>query len=206
MGPPETLILALQERLGVQSFIETGTYRGDTAAWAARYFRKVVTAELSPDFYAAAKARFAGQPEVNVFCGSSDAILREVIPALGEPAIFWLDAHWSGLDTAGRESECPLLMEIAAVNASPLPHIVLVDDARLFCAPPPSPHRARDWPDLFTVVSALREDGRRHVVLTEDVLVAVPAELRPFLTDWFQNTASLAAVGRPGRWWKKFRA
>lgn len=207
MGPPEALILALQKQLGLEDFIETGTYRGDTAAWAGRHFSRVTTIELSPAYHAAASARFQSQPSVRAICGGSAAVLREVVPALARPALFWLDAHWSGLDTAGQGAECPVLEEVACINASPYAHVVLIDDARLFCAPPPRPHRAGHWPDLVTVAGALHAVGRRHVVLTKDVFVAVPADAREFLTTWFQDeTAKASAGNRLTRWWGKFRS
>ena len=206
MGPPADLILALQRQLRLEDFVETGTYRGDTAAWAAEHFARVATIELSPEYHAAATARFQAQPQVRVLLGDSGAMLRKVAAELPGPAIFWLDAHWSGLDTAGRETECPLLAELAVLNAAPVTHTLLVDDARLFAAPPPRPHRAELWPDLGAVLDALRAGGRRHVVMFEDVLIAVPAAERAFVTDWVQNTlAAQRAESRAARWWKKLR-
>ena len=207
MGPPTGLILALQRQLGIDDFVETGTYRGDTAAWAAEHFTRVATIELSPDYHAAATARFQPQPQVRVLLGDSGAMLRKVAAELPRPAIFWLDAHWSGLDTAGRETECPLLAELAILNAAPVTHTLLVDDARLFAAPPPRPHRAEKWPDLGAVLDALRAGGLRHVVLFEDVFIAVPAAERDFLTDWAQNEIAIRqAEGGMARWGKKVRA
>ena len=207
MGPPEALILALQLRLGLSDFIETGTYRGDTAAWAAGHFTRVTTIELAPAYHAAAQARFQAQPKVRALGGESSAVLRELVPTLTGPALFWLDAHWSGLDTAGRETECPLLAEITLINAVPGAHAVLVDDARLFCTPPPRPHRAELWPDLTATVTALQAGGQRHVVLFEDVFVAVPAEAREFLNTWLQDQVAVACRrGWLARWWRKIRA
>jgi hypothetical protein len=209
MGPPEGLVLALQKRLALGEFVETGTYRGETAAWAARHFARVTTIELSPSFHAAAQARFQAEPRVRALGGGSVAVLREVVPALAGPAVFWLDAHWSGLDTAGREAECPVLDEIATIDASPHDHVVLVDDARLFCAPPPRPHRADHWPNLATLTARLVAGGRRHVVLSGDVFVAVPAAEREFLTAFLQDAAAEAAppgTGWLARWKARFRS
>lgn len=204
MGPPQDLILALQARMGLGQFVETGTFRGDTAAWAAGHFRHVVTIELSPEYHAAAAARFRGHEGIRALQGDSATRIREVVAALEKPALFWLDAHWSGLDTAGREAECPLLAEVAAINASPLGHVVLVDDARLFCAPPPRPHRAEQWPDLAATTAALAAAGRRHVVLVEDVFVAVPGEERAFLDPWLQDAAEAPrSTGWLARWRKR---
>src|SRR5271155_4270033 len=125
MGPPVALTLALQRRLGILNFIETGTFQGDTTAWAAGHFTRVTTIELSPTYHATAQARFGAQPNVRVLAGDSVVTLRSVVPDLAAPAIFWLDAHWSGLDTAGHEVECPVLAEIALINASSFAHVVL---------------------------------------------------------------------------------
>ena len=206
MGPPEALILALQEQLELADFVETGTYRGDTAAWASGHFARVTTIEMSPAYHAATQTRFRAQTGVRTVCGASGTVLGEVVAALSQPALFWLDAHWSGLDTAGQDAECPVLEEIAHINASPLAHAVLVDDARLFCAPPPRPHHAAQWPDLVTVVAALHDGGRRHVVLVEDVFVAVPSASREFLTAWLQDqsvASESSSPGRRARWWRK---
>lgn len=203
MGPPEALLLALKARLRLDDFVETGTYRGDTAAWAAAHFARVATIELSPEYHAVAVARFRAEPRVRVLLGDSGTQLREVAAALPGPAIFWLDAHWSGLDTAGRETECPLLAELAILNAAPATHTLLVDDARLFAAPPPRPHRAELWPDLGAVLDALRAVGRRHVVMFEDVLIAVPVAERDFLAGWLQDALAAARVQGPVRRWRK---
>ena len=40
MGPPAVLTLALQKRLGIEDFIETGTFHGNTTAWAAGHFAR----------------------------------------------------------------------------------------------------------------------------------------------------------------------
>ncbi len=186
MGPPESLVLSLREKTGAGDFIETGTYHGNTAAWAIGHFSRVTTIELSPEFHAAAQRRFQAQPRLRVLFGHSVGLLPDVLAGLTQPAIFWLDAHWSGGETAGRDAECPVLGEIGIINASRHTHAIMVDDARLFCVPPPRPHRPEHWPELAVVVNALHAGGRRYVVLHEDVLVAVAAEEKGFLADWLQ--------------------
>lgn len=204
-GPPADAVLALARELGIGHFVESGTHLGGTANWAANHFDRVTTMELSPHFHAEASKRLAAQPKVELLCGDSGKLLRDILGKMSAPGIFWLDAHWSGGETAGEEAECPVLLEIEAVNESPLANVVLVDDARLFSAPPPHPHKAAHWPDLFTLVGALEGSGRRYVVIFEDVLVAVPVAARPFFTAWLQDAASQAqaAPDKPNTLWKK---
>ncbi len=190
-GAPTELILALKRESGIENFVETGTLVGDTAAWAASHFTRVVTIENQSERFGKAVQRFGGTPNVTVVFGNSPDILNYCCPPLiKEPTIFWLDAHWmgTGSGTGGDGHECPVLAEIAAINSGPAnPHIILVDDARLFSAPPPHPHDASQWPDLNSVVSALDNHGARYVVLFEDALIAVSQIMKPFLVKYLQE-------------------
>ena len=166
----------------------------------------MITIELSTKYHAGAVERFRARPGVTVLNGNSAARLREIVPGLAKPAVFWLDAHWSGLDTAGREAECPVIEEIAAINAAAPAHFVMVDDARLFGAPPPRPHRAEEWPDLATTMTALGNGDRRYVALFDDVLIAVPSSAREFLRGVLQDlaTATRDSEHRQARWRRLF--
>jgi hypothetical protein len=181
-GIPRKLAFLLKSKLGLANFVETGTFKGDTAAWAADEFDRVWTVEADPALAQAAKARFSGQSNVTVLAGDSVSALAALAPALPGPALFWLDAHWCGTDqtqTAGALDQCPLLRELAAIARSPHEHAILVDDARYFLAPPPSPNRPAQWPDIATAVAALL-DGRtdRYVGVIDDVLFRVPMALK----------------------------
>ena len=176
---PPGLAEALRRAFEVTTFVETGTYLGDTAAWAAGRFERVATIEAFEPLFRAAEARFASFPNVERHLGDSRTVLKDIVAGLDRPALFWLDAHWSGAGTAGETAECPLLAEIAAIDDSPQRHIVLIDDARLFMAPPPPPHRPEEWPDLKTVIDALvRRDPGALVVIVDDVIVRVPGSGR----------------------------
>lgn len=181
-GIPRNLATLLKSKLALANFVETGTYKGDTAAWAAGEFAKVWTVEADPALAEAARTRFAGSPHVTVVEGDSVAGLEKLVPTLPGPALFWLDAHWCGTDqtvTAGELDQCPLLRELAVIARSPHEHVILVDDARYFLAPPPSPNRLEQWPDAGATVAALK-DGRenRFVCVIDDVFIRVPATMK----------------------------
>src|SRR4051794_16170838 len=81
--------------LGLQRAVETGTYRGDTAAELARVFPEVVTIELSPELSRDAAARLAPfAPRVRVLPGDSALLLHDVT-AEKVPSFYFLDGHWS---------------------------------------------------------------------------------------------------------------
>src|SRR5947207_1745250 len=95
-GPPEELILQLPRRFGPKDVVQTGTFPGKTAVWAAGHFPRVITIEASKEIYDEMHARRAGHANIEFLFGSSRDLLASVVARLTGPAIFWLDGHWSG--------------------------------------------------------------------------------------------------------------
>jgi hypothetical protein len=81
--------------------VETGTFQGGGARALAAMFPAVVTVELSDRYFELARAELAAVPNVVTEHGASPDVLRRLEAA---PTLYWLDAHWSGLDTAGEDT------------------------------------------------------------------------------------------------------
>lgn len=185
-GVPLDLAVCLRDQLGLETAVETGTYRGDSAALLAEHFGRVWTVELSEPLWRVASERHASVRNIEFVHGPSEEVLGRIAAALAAPALYWLDGHWSGDVTAGEENECPVLAEIDAIDASKTADRspILIDDARFFAAPPPAPHRREQWPPLMEVFDALRKHEDRYVTVLEDVIIAVPASARRTVEDW----------------------
>lgn len=171
---PVDLVLKLKQYDNIKTFIETGTYKGGTACWAAGYFDKVITIELSLELLREAVIQHSDWcPNITFIPGDSKEELGRIVPTLGGQAIFWLDAHYSGASTVGIEAECPLLGELYAIVSSKLLHYILIDDAHMFTSIPASPHNPAHWPSYDTIQSILKLRG--YVVkIVDDVILAVP--------------------------------
>lgn len=187
MGPPNDLILMLKECSEVNSFIETGTYLGNTAYWSSQKFGQVITLEYSTEMYQQATQKYGNVENIKFLQGDSRVLLQEIVSSLKQPSMFWLDAHWSGGQTYGEEDECPLLEELEIINASPYDHIILIDDARLFLSPPPAPHRIEHWSDISAVIDCLNLVKNRYTVIIEDVIISVPNKFKPVLAQYCQD-------------------
>jgi len=179
-GHLSILTLSMARLFQIQSFVETGTFRGETTRWAAGVFASVHSVERDDATYAAACTSLAELKNVELYHGDSATKLAEIVAKLAEPAIFWLDAHAGG-GFFGNEDCCPLLEEIAAIRASTQPHIVLIDDARAFLAPPPPPFDAEKWPGLTEVIFALNQGQRCYTMTMCDAIIAAPYEVCPLL-------------------------
>ncbi len=171
--PPE-LAAGLRDRLGLTRAIETGTYRGGGTRRLAAVFPRVVTVEVSEELARSASETLGPLPGVEVRQGSS----QDVLPALvdrAQPTLYWLDGHWSGGVTGGEEDECPVLAELVAIASGHADDCILIDDARLFLAPPPPPHDPAKWPDIAALVDALARAKPGHrVLIAHDLVIAVP--------------------------------
>lgn len=190
-GPPKDLMLWVKRHCNVDIFIECGTFTGDTAVWAGENFKKVVTIEPQECIYRTTKARYADKHNIEFRLGDSRTLLASILASQDSPAILWLDSHWSGGETFGEGDECPLLAEISIINDSLRDHYLFIDDARLFMRPPPLPHQVAQWPAIADAVRALSAGPPRyHVVVIEDVIVAVPFRQREPLTVHLQELIS----------------
>jgi len=76
-------------------FVETGTYLGEMINAQEGNFDRLLTVELDPELYRKAVRRFRRLAQVSVFQGDSSVELPKMVAAVNEPAIFWLDAHYS---------------------------------------------------------------------------------------------------------------
>ena len=177
---PVDLMVAMQARYGLQQFVETGTYHGQSALLATANFDMVTTCDID----AANIERLAGlqlppPKRLRAVCVTSPVLLRSIFadPTCA-PALVFLDAHWSEGPKLG--PECPLLAELRAINGTRGKHVILIDDARLFVNPPPPPHDASQWPTFAQVTALCWELGPTDVVeIVGDVIVVRPLEGKP---------------------------
>jgi hypothetical protein len=127
------MIKSFVTRSGYSSFIETGTYEGTTTKQMAALGLNVITIELSKTLYEEAKVRLSEYPNVRCLHGDSGNIMPAILSELREPAVFWLDGHYSAGKTARGERITPLVEELFHILHHDIrDHIVLIDDVRVF--------------------------------------------------------------------------
>ena len=190
LGLDTNYILKIKELYGLDIFVESGTLYGGTAKASAAHYRRVFTVEKSSDFYAIAKKNLNSFSNVEVIHGDSAEILPRIM-SNWDNILFWLDAHWSGnvggMDTAGKENECPLLDELSAIKnfGKGKNYAIAIDDARLFIAPPSRPHDLTQWPGLVDILRYLPENF--EVFIFDDVIFFVPIKDDPSFAVFLQN-------------------
>lgn len=183
-GVPEKETEFLKKNLGLDVFVEGGTYRGGTAKKMSEFFKKVYTIEKSDVMYDIAKENLKDISNVTMLKGDTREHLTQILDS-NDNIIFWLDAHWSGGDTYGEEDECPLVEELDIIFKYPKNYVILIDDARLFLAPPPHPHKFQNWQSLVDIAKSLPDSW--EMVEYEDVIYLYPKKIEAAFKTFLQD-------------------
>jgi hypothetical protein len=181
------MIAVLKQNLPLQTFVETGTFEGETVQRVLSLFDEIHSVELSEDYYRKALDRFKDHPNVHIYQGNSPDFLQKLRRGLSEKAVvYWLDAHWCIADkSAGGTSQCPLLQELDAITELGPQSAILIDDARLFLCPPPFPHEATHWPSFEAVVGKLHSLSSAHeIMIANDVIMFYPRSIRDSVREY----------------------
>jgi hypothetical protein len=159
-APPFVKAIALRRyarTFALETFVETGTFFGDTTAAVADLFGRCFTIELSHELHSQAVKRLSGLRNVRCLQGDSGVELSRVLTEIDTPALFWLDAHHSGGVTANAGYD-PIFKELKSIYMHSIKtHVILVDDARghdverIIREAPPS-HKATARNDIIRIM------------------------------------------------------
>jgi hypothetical protein len=131
------------KKFDIKYFFETGTWRGDGLAYAARYnFEKLFSIEIMPEIAEEAKGRFKHDKRINIFTGSSHTIFPQLLSEIHGNTMFWLDAHYPGAEEGlkgynehNQQTErLPLEAEIEIIfeQRKEFSDLIIIDDLRIY--------------------------------------------------------------------------
>ena len=157
------------EKYQLSTLVETGTYFGSMVEAMKRQFSRVYSIEFSEELYQKAKQRFADDANVTLLQGDSAVRLKEIVADLSVPALFWLDAHYSGGVTARADLDTPIVEEIRTILSSAHDHVLVIDDARCFTG-------ADDYPTVEHVCAQIRALKPTYTAYVKhDAIIAEPS-------------------------------
>lgn len=166
------LIVEFQERATLRTFVETGTYLGETLEHALHSFEELHSIELSVDLAQRAEEYFSSYRHVRIWRGDSANVLPRVLEVITGPALFWLDAHDSGSIAARGDLRTPILAELQVLmERGENRDVVLIDDAHLF-------NGTNEYPSLQDIrVLVKHEHPSWRCYLRSDVIVCHDLDL-----------------------------
>ncbi len=129
----QMIIKEYQSKYSYKVLVETGTFMGDMVEAQKKNFKKIYSIELGINLFKKAKRRFKKDKNITIVQGDSGKVLSDILLKINEPAIFWLDGHYSGGKTAKGNKDCPIFEELDAIfNKNNFQHVLLIDDASCF--------------------------------------------------------------------------
>lgn len=184
-GLPIEYIKRFLEKFDIPVFIETGTAGGESVREASKIFKECHTIEV-------VEGRPSGDFPANVSLHTGNS--SELLPKIAEKykngyTLFWLDAHWSEPHQSEPDVvECPLLEEIKSIKDHSKA-VIMIDDARLFLAPPKWPCDYTRWPRFSAVFNTLLGCFPNHyVTVIDDYIICIPDEMKDIVMyEWWDN-------------------
>jgi hypothetical protein len=146
------LQVLLRSNLPNATWVETGTYLGDTCDFLSKIAARVYSTEPGPELYTKAKERFQKVAHVSIHNEISETFLPSLLPTLSGNVCFWLDGHYSAGVTFAGPNDTPLREELKAIenNICHFENVaVLVDDIR-YCG---KRHEYGFYPSLSELVA-----------------------------------------------------
>ena len=124
---------------GRETWVESGTYLGDTTHLLAQFVRSIITIEPQETYAKNAQRRFSSMKNVKVLHGLSENLIDNLLMSLDKEdkadVSFWLDGHFSDDETFKGPLDTPIVAELKAISNN-LNNIVtitvLIDDVRCF--------------------------------------------------------------------------
>ena len=123
------------EYKNVDTFIETGTYMGDTTKTMSEYFKQVYTIEIKKELHEFSKNKLKDIPNITCLHGDTSILLEQLLNNINirTNCMFFLDAHYSSGETGKGKLDVPLLEELDIINKTYKKNgIIIVDDYNLF--------------------------------------------------------------------------
>jgi hypothetical protein len=127
--------ILLRNGLRNATWVESGTFMGDTTSVLSKVAKMVYSIEPEPTLFSNAEQRFRNTSNVKVIKGLSEDVFPKLLPKISGDICFWLDGHYSAGITFRGPQDTPIIDELTAIGQN-IPRIgkivVMVDDVRCF--------------------------------------------------------------------------
>jgi hypothetical protein len=159
------------KKYSLRILVETGTCYGDMVDAMKADFDQIYSIELDKDLYEKAFRRFRKAKNVELIHGDSGIELEGLMKRMDQPALFWLDGHYSAGVTARGAKDTPIREELHHIlHSNDLGHVVIIDDARCFGQDPAYP----SIEELDKMILSLRPN--MDIVIQDDIIRITPKQ------------------------------
>lgn len=168
---PIKIATLLRNSIPAATWIETGTFRGDTTSILANYSPCIYTIEPEETLFQNAKAFLSQYANIKALKGTSEEIFPSLLPTIKGDVNFWLDGHFSGGPTFKSNIDTPIVAELEAISINLVNFkkvCILIDDVRCFN---PRDSKFAHYPDLGFLVDWAKQHNF-YWTIEHDIFIA----------------------------------
>ena len=134
-------IRQVRDKGNISTFIETGTLYGDGVDYALQSgFDDIISIEINETLATRAKLKYQNNSKVRIIQGNSPDILKNILPNIKKPVLFWLDAHFPGcdanlasyMDELDKTKRAPLEAELRVIRERNERDVIICDDLWIY--------------------------------------------------------------------------
>jgi hypothetical protein len=136
-------ISGLKDKHNLKSYVETGTGIGECLSYAEGFdFDEYHSIEIYEKIHKDAVEKFSHNNKIKIHLGNSYDILPKILPKIEGNTLFWLDAHFPGVDfhyesfgsEVDKNKNLPLENELITIkdNFDTKNSVILIDDLRIY--------------------------------------------------------------------------
>lgn len=161
------LFVLLKYSYFLDTWVESGTFKGETTKFLAKKFKYVHTIE--PDKFLAEKAqkRFYKYKNIEVYNFKSKDCLKQILQKIDKSVSLWLDGHYSGGETFNNYGQSPIVFELEIIKQELTKFneiTIFIDDFRSF-------GKDNEYPSKFFLVNWVKSVDMEWTV-EHDIFIA----------------------------------
>jgi len=148
----------LRNSLVSATWVETGTFLGETTEFLSKYSNHVVSIEPEPSLFKRASNKFSSYSNIRILYGTSEEWFPKILPELNGPVNFWLDGHYSDGITFKGDHQTPILFELQQISKNLFRFTdlrIFIDDLRCFGS---KSTEYQDYPSIDFLVDWARQN------------------------------------------------
>jgi hypothetical protein len=176
-------IKKIKEDYNFTDYVETGTGIGGCLDYVMQFnFERYFSVEIHPEIFNSAIKKYESFNNVYLINDNSEYALKNILPQLSKPVLFWLDAHFPGADFGyaaydtekNKDLRIPLEKEIEILSSFKFikDSVLIIDDLRIY---EDGPFGAGNWDqrsllgsnnidflNIFKTSHSIEKDYRDH--------------------------------------------
>ena len=179
------LIIEYCKKHRIESYVETGAGQGETIrdivisrATKTSSVKNIYAIERDMECCSRLWREYDRYENLKVYQGDAAVQIKRLLegdgPVIRLKTLFYLDAYEYSRADARKKISCPALKQIEAINIHELKkHVIIMDNADLFCQKSAVARHKKNWPTFDEVTAKIRLINKKYKIeIVKNMIIA----------------------------------